>query len=298
MDTLVASAIEQARNRLTPLLKLTLNTLAVACATGDTQIELADEPQGVTAGSFIALGTEVMFVPTVPSGRIVSVYRAQLGTSKPASAATHAAGTIVESKTRFPRGLILQALLEEVRSLGPDLYQPKLKTLSGSSGVAGYDLGLADWTEIYDILRMYVAPESSDTTSQSYRRLDGRYIPIGPLALCSTGNAALMLNGPLPSDRTVSIEYAAPFDTDPFTVATDLVADCKMAPSMFDVAWLGATYRMLQEAPRTQLATQPEPRKAEEVPAGLITAVRADLFKEYQRRKQEEMQKLLRRYPR
>lgn len=295
MDTTVASAVSAARNRLLPLVKLSLNELGATLATDATTVTLADEPHGITAEGFMAIGYEVVYVVSPPSGRDVEVYRAMLGTSQPTT--PHPAGTLVEAKTRYPPGIILQALLEEVRAMGPDLYKPTPAVVTGAAGVAGYDLGLMDWTQIHDVLRVYARPSTNDTSFQG-RRMSFDFRRIGPADLCPSGTAALQLHSPLGDARTLDVTYAAPFDTSAFDETTDLVADCGLAASMFDVAWLGSAYRLLQEAPRTQLATQSIPPKAEDVPAGLVTSVRGDLLSEYKRRKTEEMALLLRRYPR
>lgn len=295
VGTTVGDAIEQALNRLRSTYRETFNVLDGEVATGDTTITVLYDPQGISVGATLGLGTEDVIVATPPSGKDVTVLRAQHGTSKPASGASHADGLVIQVKPSYSKGRVLQALLEEIRSWPPHLFKVGTPfTLTTAQGRVAYDLGKADQTELLAVLGIW--DPTADTTRLGYRTVPFRRIRRAPTALSSDADSAVVLSWTPPDARTLTVEWAAPFDLDPFVEETDLVTDVGLVASMFDVAWMGAAYRLLQEGPRTELGSQTESRKTEEVPPGHITSVRRDLEAEYRLRKNEEMQKLVAAY--
>jgi hypothetical protein len=102
----------------------------------------------------------------------------------------------------------------------------------------------------------------------------------------------------IPSGTEIEFTYKAPFT--PATALTDdPVADCGLSDTMLDIPVLGAAIELLltTESRRTQVQTQGDSRRPEEVPVSGNSAIASQLQREYRSRVQEEMTRLVTRLP-
>lgn len=293
MPTTVLQAIERTRNRVQRLQYESLNQLATTVTATDTVIELAFDPRSLALGVTVSIDTEDLVVVDHSSSRSPVMARGQHGTV----ARAHTAGAIIDETPRYSRGRILQALRDEIDSWPPDLYRVVTTTLAAVTGLQSYDLGLADGTEIVDVLA--VLWDGNDTSRQNWKPVPFRTVRDAPAALSASNGVAVVLDWTPPVATTLGVNYGAPFDTSTFVAATQLVGaggTVGLLDSQVEVAIVGAALRLVQEAPQADMETQPA-RDRQEVQAGLVTQIRQDLAAEHKRRFETERQRLLRRYP-
>ena len=109
-------------------------------------------------------------------------------------------------------------------------------------------------------------------------------------------NIRLLLS--IPSGTEIEFTYKAPF-VQATSLADDPVADLGLAESMVDIPSLGAAIDLLRttESRRTQVSTQGDSRRPEEVPVSSNSAIAAQLDREYRQRIQDEMTRLVTRIP-
>jgi hypothetical protein len=290
VGTTVEDAVQAVRNRLQDTTRDRQNLLAAAVDDAVGIWSFADDLEGITSGALLGCDYEIVYVRSRNASTGAVVVRGQRGTD----AADHAEGAVVEVRPRYAKGLIRQALLEELRGWPPELYRVDTTTVTATAGRRGVSTGLVGDTELIDVLRVWRTPGAADT-SEGYGLLDWASMASGPASLGP--GVAIQLDRALGADTSLFIEYMAPFVLDTFEADTDLVGDVGLAPSMFDVAWQGAALRVLSEVGRTDVSAQQESRLAEEVPPGHITSVRRDLERDYHRARQREVQRLLRKHP-
>ncbi len=284
--TTVADAIGLTRRRLRSTYRRKVNLLA--SITGPT-LTLTHPIAGISAGSLIAVGVEVMYVVSADVGaRRLTVIRGYEATD----VIDHAPGDIIDVEPRFPDAFILDELRAEVLSWGPELFRVAETTVDGDSHQSTAALSVDG--SVYQLLDVVVSPTTGDTSLRP-TRLIGALVRSADVDVWPTG-LALALDQP-PGLRRVTVTYATSFEVDPFDLDTDLVDQVGLAPSMVDLLVLGAAYRSLTEVPRTDRSSVGEQRDAEEVPPGHITSVREDLNRERSRRRNEEIIKLRARYP-
>jgi hypothetical protein len=102
----------------------------------------------------------------------------------------------------------------------------------------------------------------------------------------------------IPSGTEIEFTYKAPF-TLATSLSTDPVATCGLSDSMLDIPVLGAAMNMLltTESRRTQISTQGDSRRPEEVPVTANSSAAGELRRLYRARIQEEMTRLVTRLP-
>jgi hypothetical protein len=102
----------------------------------------------------------------------------------------------------------------------------------------------------------------------------------------------------IPSGTEIEFTYKAPF-----AMATSLdddpVADLGLSDSMLDIPALGAAIELLYttESRRTQVTSQGDSRRPDEVPVTSNSSIAAQLQRTYKARVQEEMSRLVTRMP-
>lgn len=271
----------------------------------------------VIPGHILSCDMEVVFVESVTSG-VATVVRGWQG-STPAS---HAAGAVVFVAPRFTKFDIGQAINDEIKDLSSPyngLYRLGTATFTYNPIYVGYDLSDLP-AEFIKILRIrYKVPTP-------YRR----YPPIRfwevirniPDVTFPSGNA-LMLREPGFPGMPFYVTYSAPFlplvSVYDDVVNTPAVNDPSpplngyttsntfnyngtvpnFAPTMTDIIALGALIRLSlpREIARNFMESQPEPRKAAEVPAGAVGAATNGLILERNQRIQAEADRLARQFP-
>jgi hypothetical protein len=102
----------------------------------------------------------------------------------------------------------------------------------------------------------------------------------------------------IPSGTEIEFTYKAPF-TLATSLADDPVADLGLSDSMLDLPSMGAAVELLMttESRRTQVQTQGDSRRSDEVPVTANSSIASALQRQYRARIQEEMTRLVTRIP-
>lgn len=269
-----------------------LNTLSGSINSSVTSVVFSFTLGALTAGSVISVDLEIMYVwSTDEATKTAVVLRGHEG-SAPAS---HSSGAVITVNPKFPDYSVFKALNSDITDISGDLFQIVTRTFTYVAGKDGYDLastasadplfkldGKYDYPGIrrdWPSLREYDIRRNSNTTD----------FPSG---------FAITLKLPAFPGREVRITYGAAFGqlaalTDDVLTATGLPA------TAHDIPPLGAAIRLqgVREGQRNFNDSQPDTRRAAEVPAGSqIASIRAmvDFRKQ---RIMGEMKSLRQQYP-
>jgi hypothetical protein len=289
MATLVSELIEDTNRHLYGSSRQEINRLKTTVGTTDVTIELEFDLLGAVRGSYISIEDEIMYVFSATSAsKQLVVARGYLGTA----AAAHTAAAIVEVNPRFPREFIKEALKREINSYGPRLFRVTAHNISTLTDGLSYDMPVSDFYHVVGITGKY-------TDSSARPALFSFNIEREMDTADFSSGSALLLNSALTLGSTLRLRIARPFDTSTFLDGTDVEATVGLAYSMVDIPSIGAAYRLLstREIPRTNMAAQPEPRRAEEVPPGHISSVVQQLKRMRDERISEEQFTLREKYP-
>lgn len=288
MATTVASRVERVRRYLGTT-RRTLNRLAAGITASDTSLTLALPNKGVSLGSVLAIDDELLHVWDV-SSTTVDVERGFGGTT----AAVHAINAVIEVDARFPRVDIKDALREEIDSWPVTLFTVTTATLTASLTSRAIDLALGG-NQFYFVIDVRREPYPGERT---WVAVEGRVERNLPTADFASGSALFVYDLP-EQTRRLQVTYAKPFSTTVFTDATDLEATVGLAPYMVDIPVFGAAWRLLagQEAERSNMRRQGEPRTAEEVPPGFALSTAAGMQKLRDKRISEAAERLRAQYP-
>lgn len=263
--TTVAGLVEATRRHLLGAHRPELNVLSssMTATTTSTTLTLTYTPLGINQGSYLGIGDELLYVLAVDStSKQVTVLRAQMGST----AGAHASPDIVEVNPMFPRAYIKATLAEEIASWPEDMFRVESYTIAGGVGGRAFDLGDVP-LNFYSILELNRAPYSSEIENAD-RRVAFTFERTADLDRFPSGQA-LVLRGPLDVDVDLFATVALPYDLDTFTDTTNVEDDIGVHAEAHDIPALGAAWRLTigRELRRTFMEGQPEPRRAEEVPA-------------------------------
>lgn len=288
--TTVLDLVEETRRLVYGSSRPSVNRLPTTITDSASTITLEFDLKGAVQGALLEVDDELMWVvSSVGPSKTVTVVRGYFGTTP----IGHDAETIVEVNPRFPRIYIKRALQQEIDSWGSRLFKVAASNISLSSTSRIYDLGVADFISVLDIR---LSPFSGRTTrSNAYRwnllrDMDELDFPSG---------SALQFPGTFPSDGKARVKVAQKFDVITEWEDTTIVEDLGLTSSMLDIPPVGAAWRLMsaKEVGRTDMTSQPEPRRSEEVPAGHMASVAAQLKKLRDDRIEEERWTQMQRYP-
>lgn len=290
MATTVAQLVEETRRLLYGSARMSLNRVPTGgILAGATTLTFELDLLDIVRGSLISIDDEIMWVVSAtPAAKTAVVVRGYLGTTD----ANHAAGALVEVNPRFPRVYIKRALQQEIDSWGTRLFKVTPSNISFSSSSRIYDLGVSNFINIVGVTLSPYPGRSSRSNAQRWtvlRDMDTTDFPSG---------SAIELLGDFPITGTMRVRVAQEFDVSTWTDSTDVEA-LGLTPAMCAIPPVGAAWRLMssKEVGRTNLTAQPEPRKAEEVPAGHMASVAAQLKKLRDDLIDEERWTLMNRYP-
>jgi len=295
--TTVSDLINDTKRHLYGTYRAEMNQLASTAASGDTTLSFTYDLQGLTRGSYVSLEDEVVYVWSVnSSAKTAVVQRGQMGTT----AATHAAGVMVEVNPRFPTFSIRDAVRDEIRSWPATLFSvPTPVTISTSAYVRAYDLaGIGPFLYVIDV-RISPAPGALQN-SGTWPRVTGWQVMRNADLTAFPSGFALFIPATYQTGRTLRVQYARPFDVSVFTDSTDVIATVGLSDTMVDIPSIGAAARLVtsREIKRTFTEGQGEARRAEEVQAGAATNVGRNLMALRDKRVAEEGVRLMALYPR
>lgn len=245
---------------------------------------------GVVPGALLAIDLELLYVESV-SGNTATVLRGYNGSVK----ATHANGSISYINPRYSRYDIGVAINDDLRSLSSPssgLFRVGVATITYNPVFAGYDLGdLPDnFIDILSIRYRIAPPYRTFPPIKRWRVL--RSIPDASIP---SGRALIIYEAGWPG-LPIYVEYSAPFiqlvNQSDSLLQTPTVNDIapphngyktttasNLYPDMVDIPPLGAAIDLTlpREISRNFMESQPDPRKALEVPfnsvAGSVQAM-------------------------
>lgn len=288
MTVYASDLVEKTRRHLRQVSRERLNTLNATITSGASSLVLATATPVAAVNDYIAVDYEVMLVTAV-SGTTLTVLRGMLGTT----AAAHTAAAHIEISPRFPRGVILQELAEELRSWPNDLYRPVTVEIDWPSSTTVVELPTDSAAEPRAIL----AARRQDTTGPI---LDARVELVrGTGSLFASGYGLRLPSGwTFTNAQTLWVTYAAKLNV-PSTetwASTSVIDDAGvgLADSMMDIPAIGAAWRALQGAAfeRLDLGSQGQTRRAEEVKGLDIIQVSSQLAAVREKRIGEEANRL------
>jgi hypothetical protein len=282
--------IEEARRYLMSTVRDQLNVLTTTVGTSDTTWTLTYDVSGITAGDYLSIGLEVVYVWSVNTANTqVTVQRAMRGST----AAAHTSGALITVNPRFSDFAIFNALNSDLDDLSPSLFKTNEVTVTYNPAVRGYDLTGVTAT-VLEILRVrHDTPGPWKDWPEIHRFQLKRDQPTADfpsgytLALYEAGWPGL----------DVRVTYSSPFTH--FTAATDDATTTGMSATMFDIPALGAGARLsaVQEVARNFTQAQADPRRATEVPPNAQLAGSTALTRLRAQRIQSEVLELRRLYP-
>jgi hypothetical protein len=259
--TTVSDLVEETRRYLLTTQRDPINKLSVAIDTDDTTLTFEHDLRSLTAGSYLGIDLEVLYVWEVnPTAKTAIVERAMQGST----AAAHTADTLAYVNPKFSTFSIFQAINAELESL-PSMgvfaveewgftYLPSQNTyqLSSTAGNRVIDILEVRWEE------PGAAYHWPRITSYKLRR----DIPIGGVTVSS----AITLYEGAVAGRQVSVMLSSTFI--PFASLSSDVTSSFMVQG-FDILALGAALRLsgVRELARNFFEEASDTRRASEVPA-------------------------------
>jgi len=267
------------------------NTLSEHHSAGQTAMIMTYALRGITVGSLLEVGTELMLVQsTDETNQEAVVLRGQLGST----ATTHEANDVVTVNPKFPRFSIFKAINEELGALSAEgLFRVRTVDLTYNAAVDGYDLtSVTDLLDVYSVRYQVPGPSLRWPAIKAWK-LD-RNMPTTDFA---SGIALILDDGGYPG-RTVRVSYFAPF-TQLSTTSDDIATVSGLHTEAHDILPLGAAARltMTREVKRGFTEAQGDTRRADEVPVGTSMASGRGLMQLRDRRVQQEVARLRRFYP-
>lgn len=291
--TTVENTLQRVRRQLNSGYRYESNYLADAIDDSQTTFSLAlTMPAGLQVGAVIYVDVEAMRVTAIaPASQTVTVVRG-IFDSEPAA---HNDNSEVVVNPRFSPLDIVDAMLEEIQSYGPQLYRVDAEEFAIAEVQDTLTLPLT-WNDCFGVID--VRRKWTDTDVTAWPRIPTRF-QRGDSNWSTTSGASLLRFIDTVQSGTVYVQVARPFVTTGFALTTDLVTDCLLPESMLDVVAMGTKMRLLvdNENGRTARVAQDEPRRAEETPVGATVGPLQLNNALYRNRKQEEINKLRAMWP-
>ena len=248
-------------------------------------------------GAILAVDLEVMYVTAYSNGS-VTVVRGYQGSA----AVSHTVGTLVYIQpvyTKFDVGVALNDELLRLSSPGNGLFKVGVETITYNPVYMGYDLGgiPTNFIDVMEIRHKIPYPTRNYPSIKKWKVL--RSIP--DAGVFPSGAGIVVYESGYPG-MPMYVQYSAPFDTIAPTawLSTSDVTVTGLTPTMVDIPPLGAEIQLTlpREIRRNFMSTQPDPRKAPEVPAGSISNSVQAMMMLYNSRISEEADRLMRQYTR
>lgn len=241
------------------------NKLAASIDSDDTSIVCAYDLGGLRAGSVCEIGSELVYIWQADSAtKTLTVERGYGGTT----AASHSSGAIIVLSPRFPRSFMLDAVnaeLDDLSSTANGLFRVVTVDLTYNGSDRQIDItGSGLILELLDVRLRY---ESDDHPVIHSTRLQTGL----PTSDFPSGNT-LVMDEPVMAG-TLRVRYKAPF-TRASSESSDLTTNCFLPSTCDDIVEMGVIIRLMagREIKRNFTESQSDTRRADEVPAGSISA--------------------------
>lgn len=245
----VGELIERTKDLLLGAAREEMNQLASAITASTVTLTLNYSLAGLSRGTYISIDTEIMYVwrTTAQAGSQSSTITVQRG-MKGTTPAAHLAHAPVYVNPYFTRWGIRQALRDEIRSWGPQVFSVRSVDITLTNYVRGYTLGelKKDWLWV---LKVTESPDLLNETPSDKQWKELRYTidHSGPTNTFPNGNVLTITNalGVFNSPRQAHVVYAAPFTVDTaFTDAVTLLETVGLDSADLDIPPYGAATRL------------------------------------------------------
>lgn len=286
----VKDLVADVRRRVYGSMTENVNLIQTSASAGQTSIQLELGVDGIQKGMLLSSGLNVWFVKGVYSTDN-TVFVIPGYDNSPQNAVT--AGDMLYVRPRMTDWFAFNAINDQLRSLS-----------SPDNGL--YRIGT--WVaEVDPTYQTYVVPAAAADMINVLRvrwRWPGTTDVWTDLAprhyrwVYSTEQNIVRLLISIPSGTEIEFTYKAPF-VQATSLTDDPVVDLGLSDSMLDIPALGAAVELLltTESRRTQVSTQGDSRRPEEVPVSSNSAIAGQLQRLYKMRVQEEMSRLVTRIP-
>ena len=288
--TTMQDVIADVRRRVYGSMTENVNLIQTSASAGQTSIQLELGVDGIQKGMLLSSGLNVWFVKGVYStDNTVFVIPGYDGSPQTAVNA----GDMVYVRPRVTDWLVYNCVNDQLRAMSsPDngLYKIGTWVAEVDPTYQTYDVP-AEAANMTNLLRVrWRWPGTPDVWSDlAPRHYRWQY---------STEQNLIRLFLSIPSGTEIEFTYKAPF-TLATSLSDDLVTDCGLTETMLDIPSLGASVQLLYttESRRTQVTTQGDSRRPEEVPVSANSANAGQLQRQFKGRMQEEMTRLVTRIP-
>jgi len=252
---------------------------------------------GIRKNAEVELNLEVIYVTDVnQSAQTIS----WVDGFKGSPTGVHAAGTLATVNPRFYRFRMLNDLNAELDSLSSPqagLFAIGTADLTYISATRGYTINASN---IIDVLELWAAAASGVTGDW---RLVRKYKLIRSLPTAGTGGladgAGIMIDYAVSSGYPLRVIYKKPFTAVSNASLTTALSTTGLPSTAYDLLAMGIAIRQNagREISRNTADSQPDPRRAAEVPPGAVMNSSRALQAKYQQRLQEEVARLHSQYP-
>ena len=288
--TTIQDMVNDVRRRVYGTMTENVNLFQASASAGQTSLQLELGVDGIQRGMLLSSGLNVWFVKGVYAvDNTVFVIPGYNGSPQNAVSA----GDMLYIRPRMTDWFAFNSINDAIRSLS-----------SPETGLYKVGTWVADVDPTYQTYE--VPAEAADMVNLARVRYRWPGTPdvwadVAPRHyrwIYSADQNRVRLLISIPSGTEIEFTYKAPFS--PATELTDdPVADCGLSDTMLDIPVLGAAIELLltTESRRTQVQTQGDSRRPEEVPVSGNSAIANQLQREYRSRVQEEMTRLVTRLP-
>jgi hypothetical protein len=301
VGTDVEDQVHRTRQHLFGAYRQERNKLAAQMNASVTEVVLTYPAPGLAQGSHLTIDMDRMHVWSYdPQTLTATVERGIDGST----AHGHIVGDFVEVNPRFDTFAIVTAIKNEIQSWDESLFRVVADEITFAQGNGWADLP-STLAEAYFVIeaRLRSTPVSFDEPITTWDRFPlvprTRIMRSAHTDWFASGEGVQL--GILPAvSSQVQLIVAAPFDVvSDWALDTDMISNVGLQRSMLDLAPMGAAIRLLadQEANRSDMGAQGQPRIAEESPPMYMTQTVQGMYQRYVRRMKQEASKLSSRYP-
>ena len=269
------------------------DTLGTLLNDSETTVNFTHDTPGIVPGAIIEIGTELMYVFSVnATTNDATVQRGFRGTT----AASHSAGDLVTINPKFPAQLVLNAVNDELADLSSPqngLYQMKTVEFTYNIAQDGYNLtGVTD-----DILAVYQVTYTDDGSEDTEPVLPAWSLRRDRNTASFASGYALVLHDDANSGQKVRVQYKTGFTA--LAATSTALSTVGLHTEAYDLPTIGAALRLMSTRPvrREFIDEQGSSRRADEVPAGAISASMRDLRALRETRINAEAARLDQQYP-
>lgn len=265
-----------------------LNFLATDYLMGDAVLTMFLDVSPIQPGMVLSSGLNVWYVMgTNPADKTVMVWASYQNSHNDALSS----GAPVMIRPRVTDFVLFSYLNDVIRSMSAPshgLYREGQWEAAADSIWWTYDIP----TEAQDMVALTRASVRYPTSTDSWYELPSSYVEWQP------ENNVIRLKTTVPNSTTIRFDYKAPF-APAASLTDDIETVCGLSASMSDIPALGAAARLLRttESRRSQIHSQSDSRRAEEVGSGANSDAARQMQRDFEDRIAQERIRLVNRNP-